>query len=89
MKVDIEYLEKLSKLRIADEDKEKFEKDFENILNFVDQITTLDLPEEDRSRAVDLSTLREDVVSDDEKCDVLLNAPNKKDGCYATPLVVE
>ena len=89
MKVDIDYLEKLSKLKIAEEDKEKFEKDFENILNFVDQITTLDLPEEDRSRAVSLSTLREDVFSGKEKCDVLLNAPSKKDGCYATPLVVE
>ncbi len=89
MKVDVEYLEKLSKLKIAEEDKEKFEKDFENILNFVDHITTLDLPEEDRSRAVSLSQLREDKIDEKEKCDVLLNAPKRKDGCYATPLVVE
>ena len=90
MKVDIEYLEQLSKLRINDIDKEKFKKDFENTLDFVDEITKLDLPnDEDKSKAISISSLREDEIIDKEKCDVLLNAPKKKDGCYLTPLVVE
>ncbi len=89
MKVDLEYLEKLSKLKIDESEKEKFAQDFEKILDFVDDITKLDLPEEDKSRAVSLSELREDEVLKQEKCDVLLDAPKKKDGCYVTPLVVE
>lgn len=89
MKVDIEYLEKLSKLKIEDDKKEKFADDFEKILDFVDDITKLNLPEEDKSRAVDLSMLREDEIIEKEKVDVLLCAPKKKDGCYLTPLVVE
>jgi len=89
MKVDVEYLEKLSKLKIEADQKEKFQSDFERILDFVDQITKLDLPEEDKSRGVNLSELREDEFIEKEKCDVLLNAPKKEDGCYVTPLVVE
>ena len=89
MKVDLEYLEKLSKLKVDETEKDKFAEDFERILDFVDEITKLDLPEEDKSRAVALSELREDIATDEEKCDVLLDAPKKKDGCYVTPLVVE
>lgn len=89
MKIDIEYLEKLSKLKIEEEDKAKFESDFEKILNFVEDITKLDLPEEDKSRAVSLSELRQDEITEKESCDVLACAPKKKDGCYVSPLVVE
>lgn len=89
MKVDVSYLENLSKLKIDEAEKAKFEQDFEKILDFVDDITELELPEEDQSRAVDLSELRDDEVLGEEKCDVLSNAPKKKDGCYVTPLVVE
>lgn len=89
MKVDIGYLENLSKLRIKEEEKESFESSLESILEFVDDITKLELPEEDKTRAIDMSELREDEVLDIEKCDVISNAPKKKDGCYVTPLVVE
>ena len=89
MKVDIEYLEKLSKLKVDEDKKEKFSEDFEKILDFVDDITKLDLPEEDKSRAVDLNELRQDEIIEKDKVDVLSCAPKKKDGCYLTPLVVE
>ena len=62
MSVDIKYLEKLSKLEIDEQSKDKFEKDFEKILDFVGQITKLDLPEEDKSKFVKLSDLRPLVV---------------------------
>jgi len=89
MKVDIKYLEKLSKLEIDEQSKDKFEKDFEKILEFVGEITSLELPEEDKSKFVKLNDLRKDEIKEKEECDILLNAPKKKDGCYVTPLVVE
>ena len=89
MSVDIDYLEKLSKLEIDEQSKDKFEKDFEKILDFVGQITNLELPEEDKSKYVKLSDLRKDEVKGKTECDILLNAPKKKEGCYVTPLVVE
>ena len=89
MKVDIKHLEKLSKLKIDEDEKVKFEHDFEKILDFVDEITRLELPENQKAKAVKLSELRKDEIIDEEKCDTLACAPSKKDGCYLTPLVVE
>ena len=89
MEIDLKHLEYLSKLQIDVQDEEKFKTDFKNILSFVDEITKLDLPEEDKRDSVDLQQLREDEHKSDVHCDVLMNAPKKKDGCYLTPLVVE
>lgn len=89
MKIDIKHLESLSKLNIDDSQKEKFEQDFEKILDFVDEITKLDLLETSKVQGIKLSELRKDEKVDREECDTLSNAPSKKDGCYLTPLVVE
>lgn len=88
MQIDIKHLESLSKLKIEDDKKEKFEKDLEKILAFVDEITKLDLPEEKKS-GVSISSLREDKAEVQKDFDPLLNAPKQKDGCYKVPLVVE
>lgn len=85
----LEHLEYLSKLKFPEEGREKFEKEFERILSFVDEITKLDLSYDlDKDQPIPLSQLREDepVKSD---TDVLRNAPKQKDGCYVTPMVVE
>lgn len=90
-KFDIEYLEELSKLNFSDSEKKIFESDFERILNFVDEITQIEMPNEiERTCGVALSSLREDVVDESrQQCDVLSNAPEQMDGCYLTPMVVE
>ena len=79
----------MSKLKLEDDEVELFERDLKNIINFVDEITTLELPEEDKSRAVALSELRQDEEETKPSYDVLANAPKKKEGCFVTPLVVE
>ena len=89
MKVDLEHLEYLSKLKLPESEKEKFEVDFIKILDFVDEITKLNLPKEDEAKAVPLCDLREDEVKETEPVDTLMNAPKKLDGCFVTPLVVE
>ena len=89
MDIDIKHLQYLSKLKLEDGEDESFEKDLKRIIDFVDEITKLDLPDEDKSRAMTLSELRQDEVEEKTSCDVLSNAPKKKDGCFVTPLVVE
>lgn len=89
MEIDLEYLERLSKLEIAEEKKQQFKNDFLNTLNFVDEITKIELPEMKRSECVPISSLREDVVKKNEDFDALQNAPEKKDGYFQVPLVVE
>ena len=89
MEINLKHLEELSKLKIEDDKKEQFEKDLQNILSFVNEITTLDLPEKESGTSVGLSELREDVHEKDSSFDPLLNAPKQKNGCYQVPLVVE
>lgn len=87
MKYDLKHLEELSKLQISEEEKESFGLDA--IIDFVEEIAKLDLPEDDESDAVDISLLREDEVEVAEGFDPLMNAPRQMDGCYLAPLVVE
>lgn len=88
MEIDFEHLQELSKLKIEDEKKSQFKADFLNILNFVDEITKLELPADEKSEGVKISSLREDEPKR-EVFDALANAPKQKDGCYQVPLVVE
>jgi aspartyl-tRNA(Asn)/glutamyl-tRNA(Gln) amidotransferase subunit C len=81
----------LSKLKFSEEEREIFKNEFSNIVAFVNEIATLDLPDEfSKANAVPLSSLRED----EAKCSIsqeaaLQNAPKQKDGCYVTPLVID
>lgn len=88
MEIDFEHLQELSKLKIEDEKKEQFKADFMNILNFVDEITKLELPADEKSEGVKISSLRDDEPKQSD-FDALSNAPKQKDGCYQVPLVVE
>ncbi|MBE7074864.1 MAG: Asp-tRNA(Asn)/Glu-tRNA(Gln) amidotransferase subunit GatC [Clostridiales bacterium] len=87
--IDLKHLEYLSKLKINEKEKQRFEQDFEKILQFVDEITLLELPEEEKSVGVTLDDLRQDEIIEKEKCDTLANAPEKQDECFVVPLVVE
>lgn len=86
-----EHLEYLSKLKFSDEEKTSFEKDFDSIVTFVDEIKKLELPDDlEKDNPISLSQLRSDEPKDSmSQQEVLMNAPKQKDGCYVTPLVVE
>ncbi len=87
----VEYLENLSKLKFSEEERTLFETEFDSIIEFVDEISGLELPEGlDTDEAIALSELREDEEKPSLTREaVLMNAPKQKDGCYVTPLVVE
>ncbi len=87
----VEYLENLSKLKFSEEERTLFETEFDSIIEFVDEISGLELPEGlDTDETIALSELREDEEKPSLTREaVLMNAPKQKDGCYVTPLVVE
>lgn len=87
----IEHLEYLSELKFSEEEKSSFEKDFDSIVAFVDEIKQLELPDDlEKDNPISLSQLRSDEPKDSmSQQEVLMNAPKQKDGCYVTPLVVE
>lgn len=90
-KVDLEYLEVLSKLKLSQDEKAQFEKDFDRIIDFVNEIAEVDTADvTDKVKAISINELREDeAMASMDRVSVLQNAPKQKDGCYVTPLVVE
>lgn len=88
---DITHLEYLSKLKFSAEEKASFENEFENIISFVNEIATLELPEQlNLDDAISIDKLRADEVTKSiPQSEALQNAPIQKDGCFVTPLVVD
>lgn len=94
MKIDNKIIEKISGLaclEFEDEDKEKIRQDLEQILTFVEKLRELDT--EDVDPLIYLSdktnVLREDRVSGSiSHEEALLNAPEKSDGFFKVPKVI-
>ncbi len=88
---EIEHLEYLSKLSFSDEERESFKSEFEDIINFVNEISEINLPQDlELEKPQKISDLRADEpMPSMSQNEVLKNAPVQKDGCYVTPMVVE
>lgn len=89
MKIDIKHIAKLSRLRVNDDEVEKFTHDMENIVSMIENLPQLD----DTGALVDPANpmiLREDVAEHRFRREELMqNAPQKKAGCVVVPKVVE
>ena len=84
MNIDIRHIAKLARLRIEDDQFEKFEKEMQNIVDMVEN-----LPDIDEELALDENdpmTLREDKYTRQE---LMANAPQVKAGCLVVPKTVE
>ena len=89
-KIDIDHLASLSALEFTPEQKEQYAKEFEGIMELVEKISNFDLTEQIAYEPIPVSDLREDEVKPGLTQDeVLTNAPNKKQGCFAVPLMME
>lgn len=91
MIIDIEYLQSISKIELTKDEKESFKTELFNAVEFVSGISDIEnLEEITMKNAVSISMLRDDeTVEKFSREDILLNAPEQKDGCFVTPLVVE
>ena len=94
MKIDNEIIDKISRLaylQFEDEEKEKIRQDLEQILTFVEKLRELDTEDVDPLIYLSDNTnvLREDRVSGSISHDeALLNAPEKSDGFFKVPKVI-
>ena len=88
---DVEYLANLAKLELSEEEKRRFQKELDNIIEYIDQLNELDTEDVPVTSHVTLlqNALREDKIlpslSPDE---ALANAPEKKDGFFRVPRVI-
>lgn len=88
----IEYVSALAKLSLQPEEKEKAKKDLGNILTYIDIMKELDTDGiEPMSHAFPMKNVfRDDVVTnEDNREELLKNAPKQKDGCFMVPKTVD
>lgn len=88
----IEYVGILAKLELSEEEKEAAKKDMGNMLDYIDMLNGLDTEGvEPMSNVFPVKNVfREDiVVNGDDRENMLLNAPEEKDGSYMVPKTVE
>ena len=84
----IEYVGILAKLELSEEEKEQAKKDMANMLDYIDTLNELDTSGvEPMSHVFPVNNVfREDVVTnEDDREEILANAPEAKDGAFLVP----
>ena len=89
MNIDIKHIAKLARLRIEDDQIEKFESQMQGIVNMVEK-----LPDINDDLSLDEANpmkLREDVAVQNKfsRQELMQNAPHVKAGCLVVPKTVE
>jgi len=88
---DVEYVAELAKLELSQKEKFKFQKELDNIIEYIDQLNELNTENVPiTSHVIPLENVfREDralpSLSQDQ---ALANAPQKKDGFFKVPKVI-
>lgn len=88
----IEYVGILSKLELSEEEKEQAKKDMGSMLDYIDKLNELDTTGvEPMSHVFPVNNVfREDVVTnEDDRDNILKNAPEEKDGSFMVPKTVD
>ncbi len=89
---DIIHIAKLSRLEFTDEELEKYTKDLDNIVNFANTLSEIDVTGvKPTNHILDIKNVfRKDEVKPSYARDLILkNAPTKAGGCVSVPKVVE
>ena len=84
----IEYVGILAKLELSEEEKEQAKKGMANMLDYIDTLNELDTSGvEPMSHVFPVNNVfREDVVTnEDDRDEILANAPEAKDGAFVVP----
>lgn len=89
MNIDIKHIAKLARLRIEDDQLNKFESEMENIVGMVEKLP--DIQDEMTLDPDNPMILRKDVAVQDKftRQELMQNAPQVKAGCLVVPKTVE
>ena len=90
MKIDIRHIAKLSRLKVNDEEVQKFENQMLDIIDMVEKLPDISVENGALLDPLNPMTLREDTVHHEfRRDDILKNAPQVQAGCIVVPKVVE
>ena len=89
MNIDIKHIAKLARLRIEDDQLDKFESEMENIVGMVEKLP--DIQDEMTLDPDNPMIRRKDVAVQDKftRQELMQNAPQVKAGCLVVPKTVE
>ena len=89
MNIDIKHIAKLARLRIEDDQLDKFESEMENIVGMVEKLP--DIQDQMTLDPDNPMILRKDVAVQDKftRQELMQNAPQVKAGCLVVPKTVE
>lgn len=89
MNIDIKHIAKLARLRIEDDQLDKFESEMQNIVGMVEKLP--DIQDEMTLDPDNPMILRKDVAVQDKftRQELTQNAPQVKAGCLVVPKTVE
>lgn len=90
--IELKNLEYLSALSFSEKEKQSVLNDLNRIINFVDKIKEIDVDinYNDLERKIDINSLRKDIVKPSMPSEELLyNAPEKENGVFIVPKVVD
>lgn len=88
----IDYISELARLRLKDEEKESARNEMEKIINYMDTLNQLDTTGiEAMSHAFPMKNVfrKDEVRPSADRDDILLNAPDKKNGAFKVPKTFE
>ena len=88
----IDYVGILAKLELSEEEKEQAKADMGSMLDYIDKLNELDTTGvEPMSHVFPVNNVfREDVVTnEDDRDNILKNAPEEKDGSFMVPKTVD
>ena len=91
-KNDVNYVAALARLHVSEAEAERFSKDLEGILHYVEKLNTLDVSSvKPTSHVLNVENVfREDIVIPSlTNADALLSAVDKHHGFYKVPKVIE
>ena len=89
MNIDIKHIAKLARLRIEDDQLDKFESEMQNIVGMVEKLP--DIQDEMTLDPDNPMILRKDVAVQDKftRQELMQNAPQVQAGCLVVPKTVE
>ena len=89
MKIDINHIAKLSRLRMSEEETPKFERQMNDILAMVANLPALDDPRMGLDPQNPMQLRPDEIKPSMPRGEVLKNAPQTEAGCIVVPRVVE
>ena len=88
----VEYLEKLGRIHLSEEERSASDKDLQSILSYIDTLNELDTDGvEPASHSFPVANvMRDDTVTNGTDTEnILKNAPQSRDGCFVVHKTVE